>query len=173
MRKWPFREPRRARDASFCLTGSPICTASWFTARERNRPHDPNAAHWHHVASAFPGNVRTLPRQVEIQRANSDVAAVHSPAGATSAWRPKGASSGALQAFPKPPIQGQMRSRRVDLTSYCVLKCRCFPLANVDGPQQRVGMPKAGQTDLCPASQWSTCSSLLLPAASSKRYEKL
>ena len=71
----------------------------------------------------------------------SDVAAAHSPAGATSAWRPKGASSGALQAFPKPPIQGQRRSRRVDLTSYCVLKCRCFPLANVDGPLHRVPKP--------------------------------
>src|ERR1019366_1020236 len=57
----------------------------------------------------------------------------------TSAWRPKGASSGALQAFPKPPIQGQRRSRRVDLTSNCVLKCRCFPLANVDGPLHRAG----------------------------------
>ena len=67
----------------------------------------------------------------------SDVAAAHSPAGAMSPWRPKGASSGALQAFPKPPIQGQRRSRRVDLTSNCVLKCRCFPLANVDGPLHR------------------------------------
>jgi hypothetical protein len=31
----------------------------------------------------------------------------------------------------------QRRSRRVDLTSYCVLKCRCLPLANVDGPLHR------------------------------------
>jgi hypothetical protein len=67
----------------------------------------------------------------------SDVAAAPSPAEAKSAWRPKGASSGALQAFPKPPIHGQRRSRRVDLTSYSVLKCRCFPLANVDGPPHR------------------------------------
>jgi hypothetical protein len=65
------------------------------------------------------------------------MAAAHSPAGATSAWRLKEASSGALQAFPKPPIQGQRRSRRVDLTSYCVPKCRYFPLANVDGPLQK------------------------------------
>ena len=72
----------------------------------------------------------------------SDVAAAPSPAGATSAWRPKGASSGALQAFPKPPIQGQRRSRRIDLTSYCVPKCRCFPLANVDGPLQRSVAPR-------------------------------
>jgi hypothetical protein len=33
---------------------------------------------------------------------------------------------------------GQGRTRRVDLTSNCVLKCRCFPLANVDGPLHRV-----------------------------------
>jgi hypothetical protein len=30
------------------------------------------------------------------------------------------------------------RSRRVDLTSYCVLKCRCFALAIIDGPLHRV-----------------------------------
>src|ERR1017187_2513156 len=64
------------------------------------------------------------------------VAAAHSPARAPSAWRLKEGPRGAVQGFPKPPIQGQRRSRRVELTSNYVLKCRCFPLANVDGPLQ-------------------------------------
>jgi len=41
------------------------------------------------------------------------------------------------QPTQKPPIQGQRRSRRADLTSNCALKCRGFPLANVDGPLHR------------------------------------
>jgi len=40
----------------------------------------------------------------------------------------------ALQASPKPPIQGQRGSRRVDFSSCCMRKRRGFSLAIVDGP---------------------------------------